>query len=433
MRTLTRSVLLNSAGHAASLLLGFVASVVLARWLGPNDRGLLAVMLSVSSVVYIVTSTGLPISVEYHASKPGSSQGALLGNTLLYGAVMAAITVPVFWFLAGPISSWVARGQGSHLAWLLVGLVIPLQFVAWTAGNQIAGLLRFGLFNGLFALSRLFYTLAVLILLTVAGLGVTAGLLATAGSAVVMAVGSLVPVLKAGPPRLDWPLMRSLLAYGSRNQLSNIFQTINYRLDVVVLQFFRPLEQVGIYVVAQIVAELALTLSASFQGVLPIVSSEELEEHRSETTTASLRHHGILAAVAIVGTAILGPLLIGIPFGKDYHGAIVPMLLLLPGIWFLGTGRVVSANLAGLGRPGLPAVLAGVATVVTIVLDFALIPPLGIYGAVIASVAAYTTYGVGSLAVLSRVSRMSWRHLLLPTRADLRVYPDAAQRLLRRA
>src|ERR1700741_491780 len=104
MRILTRSVLLTSAGNAANLALGFVASIVLARWLGPSDRGLLAVMLSVSSVVYIVMSTALPISVEYHASRRGTSQGALLGNTLLYGAVMAMITVPVFWFFAHPIS-----------------------------------------------------------------------------------------------------------------------------------------------------------------------------------------------------------------------------------------------------------------------------------------------------------------------------------------
>jgi O-antigen/teichoic acid export membrane protein len=106
------------------------------------------------------------------------------------------------------------------------------------------------------------------------------------------------------------------------------------------------------------------------------------------------------------------------------------MLGLLPGIWFLGTGRVAGSNLAALGRPGLPAALAGAAAVVTVGLDLALIPMLGVYGAVIASVVAYTTYGVGSTLALSRVSRVSLRELLVPTRSDLRVYPAAASRLI---
>ena len=66
----------------------------------------------------------------------------------------------------------------------------------------------------------------------------------------------------------------------------------------------------------------------------------------------------------------------------------------------------------------------------TVVLDLSLIPTLGIYGAVIASVCAYTTYGLGSLLALSRVSKISARDLLVPTRADFRVYPAAAGRLL---
>jgi O-antigen/teichoic acid export membrane protein len=274
------------------------------------------------------------------------------------------------------------------------------------------------------------------LLLTVAGLGVIAGLIATAVAAMVMAAGSLWTILRAERPRLDRRLFGSMLSWGSRNQLATIFQTLNYRLDVVVLQFFRPLSQVGLYVVAQVVAELALMLSSSFQGVLPIVSGEEQEDVRAATTTASTRHHGVLALAAIIVTAVFGPAVIALGFGSDFHGAILPMLLLLPGIWFLGTGRVAASVLAGRGRPGLPAALAGLATFVTVSLDFALIPWLGMYGAVVASVAAYTTYGLVSLVALSRVSGIDWRGLVVPTRRDLRIYPAAAGRLfsgLRRA
>jgi O-antigen/teichoic acid export membrane protein len=426
---LSRSVVLNALGQAASLALGFAASVVLARWLGPADRGVLAIMLSVTALGYILAAGGLPTAVEYYASRKEVRSGSLLGNTLLYGLGLALVLVPVFWFARGPIADLVAKGHGGD-AWVLVGVLVALDFVQWTCGNQLSGMLRFGLYNALFSLSRFVYVVAVLLLLTLASLGVTAGLLAAVIGALVMTGGSLTYLLRVDRPRLDRPLMRRMLSYGARNQVGLVFQSLNYRLDVVILQFFRPLREVGYYVIAQVVAELTLTLANSFQGVLALVSREEQEGRSSETTTASVRHHGVLAACTLLATAAGGPVLIAYAFGHEFHSAIVPMLLLLPGIWFLGTGRVVSVNLAGLGRPGLPSTFAGVAAVVTVGLDLALIPTLGIYGAVIASICAYTTYGLGSLIALSRVSGISVRGLLLPTRADLRVYPAAAGRLL---
>jgi O-antigen/teichoic acid export membrane protein len=278
--------------------------------------------------------------------------------------------------------------------------------------------------------SRVVYTLVVLVLLTATGLGLTAGLVALVASAVVLGLGSLAALLRQGGIRLDRHILGGMFSYGARNQLSLVFQAVNYRLDVLILQFFRPLNQIGYYVVAQIVAELAISWSRSFQGVLPIVSSEPVEERRVSTTISSLHHHGILAAGTLIGTAVLGPLVIVVGFGADFRAAVGPMLALLPGIWFLGTGTVAGSNLAGLGRPGLPAALAGVAAVVTVGLDLTLIPVLGIYGAVIASVSSYTTYGVGSLIALSRVSNIPIRALLIPTRDDLRLYPAAAIRLL---
>ncbi len=57
---------------------------------------------------------------------------------------------------------------------------------------------------------------------------------------------------------------------------------------------------------------------------------------------------------------------------------------------------------------------------------------LGAYGAALASLVAYTVYGCVALVVLARVSRLSVRELVVPTRADLAAYPAALRKLLRR-
>jgi stage V sporulation protein B len=426
---LSRSVALNVLGQAVSLGLGFVASIVLARWLGPTDRGLLAIMLSVVAVTYIVVSVGLPLSVEYHVSRRGVDPGAVLGNTLLWGSLIAAVVVPAFWALRHGLADHLAHGRGGN-AWILVGALIPLTFVGWTSANQLSGMLRFGLYNALFAASRILYVATVIVLLTAMALGVTSGLIAAAASTGVLIAGSLAAIARRSRPRLDRELLGRMLRYGARNEVGQIFDTLNYRLDVVILQFFRPLSQVGYYVVAQVIAEIAIAFAISFQGVVPLVSGEEAEERRQATTVSSIHHHAILAVAALLGTAALGPVVISQAFGHEFDRSIAPMLLLLPGIWFLGTGRVCAQNLDGRGRPGVSSLLAGAATFVTIALDLALVPWLGIYGAVIASICAYTTYGAGGLVVLSRISAIPLRTLLVPTRADLRIYPATAVRLL---
>jgi O-antigen/teichoic acid export membrane protein len=220
-----------------------------------------------------------------------------------------------------------------------------------------------------------------------------------------------------------------MLRYGSRVQLGSIFQITNARLDVIVLHFYRPLSQVGYYVVAENIAELVITLARAFQGsVLPLVSHYEGEARQASTSGDAIRHYGILAALSVLGIAILGPLVIFFAFGSQFEPAIAPMLTLLPGVWFLGIGVVIQGDLGGRGRPGTSSALAGLAAGATVLLDFALIPPLGVIGAALASVVAYTTFGVASLIALHRVSGIPLRRLFLPTRADLAQYVGLARR-----
>jgi O-antigen/teichoic acid export membrane protein len=426
---LARSFTLNLLGQVSSLALGFVASIMLARWLGPADRGLLALMLTVSHFGYILTSGGLPLSVQYHASR-GARHGSLLGTTLAYGAVQFTVLVPLFWFLRDPIADLFAGGRGGAL-WAFVAVLIVLNFLQWTTANQLAGMLRYGLYNGLFTASRIVYLGVVVALLTVAGLGVSAGLLATAAAALVVLGGALLVVVREERPRFDLGLLRNMLRYGTRAQVGTIFQSMNYRLDVIILQFFRPLREVGYYVVAQVVAELATTLSSAFRlSVTSLVSREEGDD--GHTTRGAIHHHGIMAGFSILLLLIAGPLLILIAFGSQFRPALVPMFILLPAMWFAGTGTVVAADLAGRGRPGVTSALAGLAVVVTVALDLILIPPFGINGAALASVVSYVLYGTTGLIALRRVSGIPIRELVVPTRADFRRYPDLLRTIARR-
>jgi O-antigen/teichoic acid export membrane protein len=428
---LARSLTWNLIGRVGGLITGFASSVLLARLLGPTDRGLLGLMLSTSTVALALTAVGQPLAVTYFASRRDTDPPALVGNILLEAAALAAVVIPLTAILDHPVAAAFGRGHGGS-TWIIAAALIPVTFLDWTISNQLLGMLRFGLYNGLKFISGVGYTLAVVLLLSVLHERVAGGLLATGLASVITVIGCLYPVLRGRRPRVDPPLMRDMLHYGWRVQVGVIFQMVNYRLDVIVMQFFRPLAQVGYYVVAQTVAEFVITIATAFQSsLLPLVSHYEGDVRQRDISARSLRHYAILATVAVLADAGLGTLIILFAYGPQFHPAVVPMLVLLPGVWFLGLGLVIQSDLGGRGRPGLSSTLAALAAAVTVVLDVVLIPSLGVMGGAIASVCAYTTFGVASLLALHRVSSIALRELLVPTRGDFAMYRDAVRRLLR--
>ena len=426
---LARSVTLNVLGTVGSLAVGFVASLLLARWLGPSDRGLLALMTEVYTVALGVVALGLPMTVTYYASRKDAPHGALLGNTLVYGLLIGAVVVPLAWALHPQIASAFGRGQGGT-TWVLAGAMVPVLFLDWTTHNQLLGKLRFGRYNVLVVTSRIATLALVVALVGAAGLGVKGALLAVAAASVVMIAGSLPPLLADEHPRVDLHFFRAMVRYGRRVQVGTLVQFVNYRLDVIVLQFFRPLRDVGIYTVGVILAELVITLATSFgTSVLPLVSHQEGTDAQTRTTVGSLRHHAVLAVVAIALDAAAAPILIAFGYGRDFLPSLVPFYVLLPGMWFLGTSSLVTNDLRGRGRPGTSSLIAGVMMVATIALDLVLIPPFGYVGAAVASLAVYVLFGIASVIVLARIVGLPARTLVLPTRADLAEYPAALRRV----
>ena len=431
-KLLARFVTWNILGSAATLVIGFGASVALARWLGPSDRGLLALMVSVANIALVLTAAGLPVGVMYFSSRRGEDGPAILGNCLAHAAVLAALLVPLTLLLHRPIADAFGHGQGGRV-WALAAALVPLTFLDWTTHSQIQGMLRFGRFNVVLVLAKLVYALGVLILLGVLDLGVSSGLIAAALGSAAMIAGGMPPILRLGRPRLDLGLMRRMFHYGTRAQVGSILQLANGRLDAIVLQFFRPLSQVGYYVVAQTIAELVIQLAVAFQwSNMALVSRDEGADAQAGTSSLAIRHHALISGAAALGNAGFGTLVILFAYGPQFHRAVLPMIILLPGVWLLGVGMVVQGDLGGRGRPALASTLVGLAAAVTLVLDFALIPPFGVIGAAIASVCAYATFGISSLIALRRVSGIPVRQLAVPTGADLAAYVQAVRRLTER-
>src|SRR5205085_4173890 len=114
------------------------------------------------------------------------------------------------------------------------------------------------------------------------------------------------------------------------------------------------------------------------------------------------------------------PLAIPLVFGEAFKGAIGPAEILLLGIFMIGAKDILAGGASAMGDPWLSSKAQIWAVGVTIGLLYLLLPPLGIWGAAIASAAAYGTQLIVVVHGLRCKHHISPRNLFRIRFADVR-------------
>jgi O-antigen/teichoic acid export membrane protein len=397
--------------------IGYVASIVLARFLGADGRGLVAVIQTGASVLAGIGGIGTQEAATYYASRRSRRRGVVLGNGLAHAGVLLVVSVAVGFVAMGELQKHVAPAYDARI-WLLAALLVPTFYVDVLVSNLLSAQGAFTLRNRLNLAGRITTAFATVAIVGWLGWGVAGALVATAPTLLLPAMGGL-RVLARNGISFSRPVQVASLRYGARAQVGAMLNLLNARFDVLLLSAFVPLATVGTYAIAQIVAELVLLFPNAMGYVLraQVASGSARDDSLSG---AALRLNGTLVAGCVLGVLAVGPLMIIYGFGPEFHAALVPFFILLPGMWFLAAGVLVEDTLAGRGRPGLSSILASAEVVITIGLDLLLIPRYGAIGGAIGSVCAYTFYGTASLIMVARLDGVRTRTLLFANRDELR-------------
>lgn len=427
-RALRRGAAISAVGEVGVLVIGFLGSIIIARYLGPSDRGLLAVIQVVATISVSLAGLGLPVASQYQAARNPRLTGTLIGNCLVVAAVLGVVALAVGAVLASNASSLMSDPPDTTV-WFLATLIVPLTLVDYLSSGLLAAHRRFARQTVLITLGRVATVIVAVLLVVLGDTGLAGALVATMSAQLVMVVGGLALLARGGIG-----LSRSLLAasyrYGIRSEIGSLLQVVNARIDLLVLSAFASRSVVGTYAIAQIVAEVVSVVpNAISTAVMPVLSAGDGDDR---TSAGALRLTGTGSLLGVVGVGIGGPVLILVAYGDQYRAAVVPMLVLLPGIWFLSMARVGGWMLRARGRPGLGSSITAAEIVVMISLDLLLIPLFGATGAAVASTVAYTVYGLAMLTAVSRIEGSSLRHMLLLDRAEMAALRDAVVARLRR-
>ena len=410
---------LTLASQPLLLLLGAVSSVVIARALGPVGRGEVAAAAVGPALVVAFLSVGFGIGNVYFLSKREVQPAAALGSALVVSVGTSVIGIAIY--LIGASAFRTSLLHDLQVPFVLVGaLLIPASLFGRNILSVAQGLRRMALWNLASLISAAAVVALYVVTLVLLHLGALSALVAIVVATVLSVVIPAAWLWKLFPNwSFDLRFATRAIRFGCIGEAGNVLQLLVYRLDVLLVTALLGFAAAGTYTVAFTLSEILWQVpNAAGLILFPRVASG-----RGDTTAITARLVRLtLALLLIEGAvgAVLAPVLIPWIFSSRFEQAVSAFWLLLPGGVLLGMGKLISANLAGRGRPGLPSVGSAIAFVLTVSLDLSLIPRLGINGASIASSIAYTASTLFVLIAFVRLTGIGWAHLLVVQPEDWR-------------
>ena len=417
-----RHLVLSMGTKLAMIALRLLRNMLLARILGPADRGLFALLSALPELIAAFTSGGLNTAIGYHAARQ-KPMGVLLTQVLVFGCLFAWLATLVGVLLLDSLGRELTLAQSlGQFSWLLL-LAVPLYVVRnalldlHNADGQV------GVFNSL----RLGESLGVLFLFLLLfwiwrDQALTAAIVSWLVTLMLVTFAGLFMLARIHRITLHWdtPAQVELLRYGAKSHLGILFQMMMLRCNYLLIAAMLDNEALGLYVMASAAAELLFVVSEPVTTPLMKRLLQQGEGIR-ELTPLTLRLTGTIMLLACLAMALLGEWLIVLLFGEAYRPAYPALLALLPGVFSLSYAIILRLDLLGKQRPGTLSLIAGGAAGLNLLLSWLLIPHFGIIGASISSSIAYSVLSLAMLLLFCRLSAVPIGHTLVAFPSDLRM------------
>ncbi len=415
----TKSVMITFFSNLLLFFLSIVNTTILSRVLGPEGKGIVDVAFNFLSFITLILGMGFAASNVYFLGKKKENLNKIFGNNILIVILGSLVLVPIYFiqirwqfkFLEGI----------TNLQLIIVLMTVPLIIFKSSIINVLLGLQEIVEYNRINIVDKILSLILLAGFLLIA-VNPTAAMLSILAGTAVICVWQLYNFMiqRRISPRLDSPLMKSMLGYGLKAQAGNIIQRLNYRLDVFIVNYYLPIEQVGIYGIAVVLGETLWGVTGSIATIVfPIASSstnkQELVKFTNQVTRVSF---SIIIIFSII-IALVGKTFIILWFGPAFASAAGALLWLLPGICIFSVSNILASYLAGVGLVEKNIYSSIVSVIVTVIFNIYLIPKIGINGAAIATSLSYIVFTLMTIWFYNRYTQARWQDIILLKRSDI--------------
>jgi O-antigen/teichoic acid export membrane protein len=425
----------TAVGLATNILifgLGILISIVLTRSLGPEQRGVYALLVTTNLLLASMANLSMAAPFSTLLARGRYALGEVHTIAILLSLIMGAVSLILTTLLFPLLTDTVFR----HVpyAYLLVALLLvaaTIYQVYWN--SMMMGLNRLIIMNKLNIATNIGNTILMILTVGAFQLGIPGFLAAWTITSVVGALASFTVAARMEP--IMWPprspALRDMLSFGARVHGASVAHQLFLRFDVYMVNVLVGTTAVGFYSLSTSLAEKLWVLP---NAIAPssISTIARLPRDESALVTAKVSRAAVLLMLAVaLPFALVSPWLVPFLYGSAFSASVPPLIILLFGTPVFAAMLVLNNYIFGqMERPGLLSIITWLELGISIPLYVIFILWQGIVGAGIASTLTYLIAMLGTLYIFTRDSHLPIHAALIPRLSDFRDYIRVLRRIL---
>jgi len=394
-------------------LLIFMTSIILARVLGPADRGSFSLITLINLLLGNLLILGMGSASEIHLAKREYSLAAVHTCTLIFSAGVGCAGVLLFYLSkAFLFQSWLSEID-SRLLFISV-LLVPAFVYSFITNRMLIGMSEITAFNYFKLLKTVLDLVGVVLFLLMIPMGMEGAVMAWAGSLVLAVLLKSGWLLHRAGWRLEmdkWILFRSVL-FGSKIHSSFLPAMMMTYLGFFILNYFSGAREVGLYAVAFGAMFKISMLCAAFLNASQVRIIAESQKVSEAFVRRLIRHSVfILCCLAVVLCFVSKPLIQGF-YGAAFLPSASALMVMVPGVIGMSVSNIFNSYVVGqLKKTGLNASVNWGIFVFGVLAYLFIVPRFGLIG----TAASFSVVMVSRVVVYLAVLRWGSLSILRET------------------
>jgi O-antigen/teichoic acid export membrane protein len=429
-----RNTILGFGADITIVLLGIIVSIVLTRSLGPDGRGIYALLITTNILAANLFHLSVASASSTYLGRGRFRLGEVNSVCIVLAAVLGLLALLIVSVLYPLLSNNVLENVPYQYLFVAL-LLVPATIYQIYWSYMLMGLSRVGLMNKLNLAANLVNAVLMILVVGVLGLGIPGFLAVWVLNSLITLTASIILSARIEPPQ--WPpslaVARQLLGFGLRSHGANIAHHVFLRFDTYAINALIGAVGVGFYSLSTSLAERVwLPLNAVHAASLGKIT--QLPRDEAAILTAKVARAALLITLSVaLPLAAVSPWLVPFLYGDEFFPSVLPLVILLAGTVAFAIMFVLNSYILGqMERPGLLSIISWLQLGISVPLYLALISWQGIVGAALASTFTYMVAMVASLVIFARDSRLSPLQVLIPRPSDFGDYFRVLQRAWRR-
>lgn len=344
-----RDIAITFSNKLVILFIGLFTSIAIARYLGPEGRGLYATASVLLGLAVQFGNLGLHSTNVHYSALDTNNKDILFGNSLFFGLGVGILVATIIG-IASAIDPLIIPINGVLLYLTLVSIPISLSYLLLQ--NLILGLNFIQVFNKIELLSKVVATTLIVFLLFIDLRSPESMMLAICISSIFALSGVYNFLRSRSTPVVSLIFFFKNFSYGLKAYLAALFSFIQQKIILYYITLYCGNTEAGFFSIAQTIFDLSLIFPVTVASILfPKLSSNNSKLGKWQMTKKVLL---MIAGIMIVYIFILffsSSFIIESLYGSSFNSSNDMLKYLLPGLFFLSIISVVMNFLASSGMP----------------------------------------------------------------------------------